>query len=62
MANQKEAKLYMRELKEIAINEKGEIFWQQVSAVMEMNLQKAFLEGYRYAIRILEDGIVDQEK
>ena len=34
----------------------------RINEMLERVQQEAFMEGYRYAIKVLEDSIVDKEK
>lgn len=48
----------IEEIKEIIIREKGDFFWKELMDKIEQNQRKNFMDGYKYAIHILEDGLV----
>lgn len=48
----------VEEMKRIIIKERGERFWQLCNKVIEQNQRENFMEGYRYAIRSLQDGLI----
>lgn len=50
--------LYPDEIKKLIIREKGNVFWERFSRQMEEHQRQVFLDGYRYAIKVLEEGLV----
>lgn len=51
----------IEEIKTIIIKEKGHIFWEEFIQGIEQSQRKNFMDGYKYAIRILEDTLVSEE-
>lgn len=49
------------EVKQIIIREKGDVFWEEYSKGIENSREENFIEGYKYAIRILKDGLAKVE-
>ena len=52
----------MEELKKFITKEKGEDYLRYLSEREEKSQRMAFLDGYMYAIRILEEGLVNIDK
>ena len=50
--------LHIEEVRELIIKEKGVTFWDEFIGSMEDCQRDYYVEGYRYAIRILEDGLI----
>lgn len=50
--------LYPDEIKKLIIREKGNAFWERFLRQMEEHQRQVFLDGYRYAIKVLEEGLV----
>lgn len=47
------------EIKTIVVKEKGKYFWEEFIKEIEQNQRKNFIDGYKYAIRILEDTLIE---
>ena len=54
--------LNMKRLEEINWRDNSEIIKNQILEIIENVEKEAFIEGYKYAITILENGIVKKEK
>ena len=52
----------MKRLEEINWRDNSEIIKNQILEIIENVEKEAFIEGYKYAITILENGIVKKEK
>ncbi len=52
----------IQQLNEIDFMDNSEKMKKQMIKIIEKVQQEAFMEGYKYAITILEDGIVKKEK
>ncbi|MCI7814348.1 MAG: hypothetical protein SO016_09510 [Lachnospiraceae bacterium] len=52
----------MEEVKKIILRERGEHFLHEFLEETEAKQKMAFLDGYKYAIRVLEDGLTESEK
>lgn len=57
MNKKKEDVQRIEEIKTIVIKEKGCIFWEEFIKSIEQSQRDNFIDGYMYAIRILEDTI-----
>lgn len=60
MSNGKGNVLCIEEIKKIVVEEKGNIFWEEFVKGIEESQRENFMNGYKYAIRILEDGLVKE--
>ncbi len=49
---------WMEEIKKIITKEKGTVYCEKLIEKIEENERLAFLDGYLYAIRVLESGLV----
>lgn len=59
--NMKETDIqYIEEMRKIIVREKGDFFWKKMVGVIEESQRENFLEGYKYAISLLEDGLVNR--
>ena len=47
----------IQEVKKMILEEKGEQFLEEIIETAEEKQREAFLEGYQYAIQMLEDGL-----
>ena len=45
------------EIKRLVIREKGDVFWEEFVKRVEKSQSDNFIDGYKYAIRLLEDGL-----
>lgn len=52
----------MKEIREIIVKEKGENYYSDMLKRLEENQQKMFMDGYVYAIRVLENGLLNSDK
>lgn len=52
----------MKEIREIIVKEKGENYYSDMLKRLEENQQKVFMDGYVYAIRVLENGLLNSDK
>lgn len=60
--DKKEEKVkYIEEIENIVIKEKGNIFWEEFMRGLEQSQREHFIDGYKYAIRILEDGLIKKK-
>lgn len=53
---------WIEEIKRIIVKEKGEFYFDRMLERIEESKRLAFLDGYLYAIHILESGLVDSTK
>lgn len=53
---------YFEEIKKIIIKEKGKDFWEEFIRGTEQRQREYFIEGYKYAIQILEDGLIEEKR
>ena len=60
MENREENIQCVEEIKNIVIKEKGTIFWEKFIKGLEQNQRDNFVDGYKYAIRVLEDGLMEK--
>ena len=61
--NMKETDIqYIEEMRKIVVREKGDCFWRKMIGAIEESQRKNFLEGYKYAISLLEDGLVKSQR
>ncbi len=51
----------IEEIEKIIIKEKGRSFWEDFVRKIEKNQRENFIDGYKYAIRILEDGLTRED-
>lgn len=49
---------WMEEIKKTITKEKGTVYCEKLIKKIEENERLAFLDGYLYAIRVLESGLV----
>lgn len=60
MKNREENIQCVEEIKKIVIKEKGNIFWEKFINGLEQSQRDNFVDGYKYAIRVLEDGLMEK--
>lgn len=53
---------FLKEVNEIIGREKGDAFLKKYINAMEQKQKEGFMEGYKYAIRVLEDGLVKKQE
>jgi hypothetical protein len=53
----KRKRSYAEEVKTIVIKEKGITFWEEFVKEIEQCQRDNFIDGYKYAIQLLEDGL-----
>lgn len=51
----------IEEIKSLVIKEKGSLFWEEFIKGMEQNQRENFINGYKYAISILEDALIKEK-
>ncbi|MEZ3487889.1 MAG: hypothetical protein K1W22_15245 [Lachnospiraceae bacterium] len=56
--DEKAVYVYIEEIRKIVIQEKGKEFWEAFIGKVEQNQRENFMDGYKYAIRTLEDGLI----
>ncbi|MCB6415371.1 hypothetical protein LI221_09905 [Faecalimonas umbilicata] len=49
------------EIKKLVIREKGNVFWEEFVKGIEESQRDNFIDGYKYAIRLLEDGLKEKK-
>ena len=54
--------LLQEEVNTLICREKGETFLRLYQEILEKERKEIFLDGYRYAIQILEEGLVKDGK
>ena len=54
--------LLQKKVNTLISTEKGEDFLKIYLEKMEADKKNAFLDGYRYAIRVLEEGLIDNRQ
>ena len=57
MEKDKRKRSYAEEVKTIVIKEKGITFWEEFVKEIEQCQRDNFIDGYKYAIHLLEDGL-----
>lgn len=50
----------IEEVKRLVIKEKGNIFWEEFIKGIEQSQRENFINGYKYAISILEDALIKE--
>lgn len=51
----------IEEIEKIIIKEKGKSFWEDFVRKIEKNQRENFIDGYKYAIQILADGLTKED-
>lgn len=46
-----------QEIESLIINKKGKAYWKMLIKYNKQKEQKIFMDGYKYAIQILKDGL-----
>lgn len=60
MSTKEENAVYIEEVRSIIIKEKGKKFWEEFIGKVEQSQRENFVDGYKYAIRTLEDGLINK--
>lgn len=61
MEKDKRKRSYAEEVKTIVIKEKGITFWEEFVKEIEQCQRDNFIDVYKYAIQLLEDGLTAEK-